>query len=259
MPGPHAVPAGYQVIALDRVDSTSDEAKRRAAAAADGLVIIAGEQTAGRGRLGRSWCSPAGNLYFSLLVRPDLAAMEAPRYTFLAALAVADAVTQSLPAGASVRCKWPNDVLVGGRKVAGILLESATGGSGRVDWLIVGIGINLCSHPPDGEVIYPATDLRAEGAVPVEPMVVLARCLKAFDHWRRAWGEQDFPAIRRAWLDRAYGLEQPIAVRLDGEVVSGTFDGLDSGGALLVKTAVGQRVVTAGDVCLPAPQPSNRG
>jgi BirA family biotin operon repressor/biotin-[acetyl-CoA-carboxylase] ligase len=250
-----AVPAGYQVATLERIDSTNLELKRRAVAgAADGLVVTAREQSAGRGRQGRTWISPPGNLYFSLLLRPDAPPAVVPQFTFVAALAVADAVAQILGSNAAVRCKWPNDVLVRGRKVAGILLESAIAGSSRVEWLIVGIGVNLLSHPPDAEVIYPASDLASEGTPIPQPAAVLARCLEAFDRWRRLWQGQGFTPVREAWRDRAYGLGRPVTIRLEEETVTGVFVDLDESGAMRLATDHGNRLITAGDVC-PTPQP----
>lgn len=246
-----AVPAGYRVVALDCVDSTNDELKRRTGAgAAAGTVVWARTQTKGRGRGQRQWQSPVGNLYVSILLRPDCPAAHGAQATFVAALATADAVAASLPAGSAITCKWPNDVLVHGRKVAGILLESGLAPSGRLDWLIVGIGINVAWHPADGEqLLYPATSLRAQGALDVNAEAVLSALIVAFERWRAIWVEDGFAAVRAAWRARAHGLGRPIAVGLDGERVEGVFADLDAGGALLVATADGHmRTILAGDV-----------
>ena len=143
---PAALPQGYALIALDEAGSTNDEAKARAAAGApDGTVVWARQQRAGRGRRGRDWVSPPGNLYVSVILRPACEARHVAQLSFVAALAVLDLVDGPLPGRA--RCKWPNDILVDGAKVAGILLESALEPGGRVDWVVLGIGVNLASHP----------------------------------------------------------------------------------------------------------------
>ena len=125
------------------------------------------EQTAGRGRRGRRWSSPPGNLYASLILRPDAAPDRAAQLGFVAALAVADALRELAPELGEPACKWPNDILVGGHKIAGILLESEMGEGQNLAFLIVGVGINLVSAPPDAE--YPATSIAGEGRPPPAP------------------------------------------------------------------------------------------
>lgn len=239
----------FKLIALDEVDSTSTMAKRLCAAdALHGTLVWALRQTAGRGRLGRTWISPPGNLYLSLILRPDADAARAAGLAFAAAVAVAEAVEDLLANGAPVRCKWPNDVLVGGRKIAGILLESATTAGGLLEWVVIGIGLNVASHPPDSETMYPATSLEAEGAVGVgveQALSVLCRCL---DRRLRCWADEGFAAIRAAWLDRAHALGERIAIRCGEEALSGIFRALDEDGALILDHGGTIRRVTAGDV-----------
>ena len=159
------LPDGWRLVALDSVGSTNDEAARLAdAAAAEGTVVWAREQTGGRGRRGRSWASPVGNLYTSTILRPDCPAARAAELGFAAALAVADIV----PAGHAVRVKWPNDVLVDGGKVAGILLESAIAQTGAVQHVIAGIGINVGFAPQLPEMRYPGAALGAFGVGIIE-------------------------------------------------------------------------------------------
>jgi BirA family biotin operon repressor/biotin-[acetyl-CoA-carboxylase] ligase len=249
--------APFKLIVLDEVDSTSTVAKRLCAAdAEDRTLVWAVRQTAGRGRLGRTWISPAGNLYVSLILRPDGDATRATGLTFAAAVAVADAVEELLGGQAPVRCKWPNDVLASGRKVAGILLESSTSAAGLLDWVVIGIGINVASHPPDDETMYPATSLAAEGAAGVGVEHALNVLCRHLDLWLRRWAEERFPAVRRAWLDRAHGLGAAIAVRAGDEaVLEGFFRGLDEDGALILDQAGVRRRITAGDV-LPGQAPA---
>ena len=150
------LPDGWRLVALDSVGSTNDEAARLAdAGAPEGTVVWAREQTGGRGRRGRAWASPVGNLYTSTILRPDCPAARAAELGFVSALAVADIV----PPGRAVRVKWPNDVLVDGGKIAGILLESAIAQTGAVQHVIAGIGINVGFAPQLPEMRYPGAAL----------------------------------------------------------------------------------------------------
>ncbi len=224
------LPEGFHLVALDRTGSTNEEAKRRAeAGAADRTVVWAREQTAGKGRRERVWRSGAGNLSFSLLLRPEKPLDEVMQCSFVAANAVADAVAGFLGEGAWVACKWPNDVLVGGNKTAGILLEAGAMGGTGMDWLVIGIGVNVAEHPTDTE--YPATSLAAEGGDGLDAVQVLeAVCLELADGLA-LWQVEGFRPVRGAWLERAHGLGGPITVRLEKETIEGTFADLDTDGA----------------------------
>ena len=244
---PAALPQSYTLIALDEAGSTNDEAKARAAAgAAEGTVVRAGRQRAGRGRRGRLWDSPPGNLYCSVLLRPACEARRVAQLSFVAALAVLDLVDGPLPGRA--RCKWPNDILVDGGKVAGILLESALGSDGRVDWVVLGIGVNLVGHPGlEGPI--PSTSLVAAGAPALAPEDALPLLLAALTRRRSAWESEGFAAVRRAWLARAHGLGGPVTVASGRETLAGTFEGLDEEGALMLARAGDASVsIAAGDV-----------
>lgn len=242
-----ALPAGYDLIALPEVDSTNAEAMRRARAGApDRTVVWALEQTGGRGRRGRPWRTGPGNLACSVLLRPDVAANVAAQLGFAAALAIADMAATLLP-DASVRVKWPNDVLVDGRKLSGILIESMAGSGGRVEWVVVGMGVNLVSHPPDSET--PATDLAAAGAPDVLPAQALSLLVTRFEHWLDAWRGGGFEALRPAWIERAWRLGETIRVRLERETMEGRFAGLDRDGVLVLELSSGiKRHVAAGEV-----------
>jgi BirA family biotin operon repressor/biotin-[acetyl-CoA-carboxylase] ligase len=246
-----ALPAGWVLDARLSVGSTNEEAKALARAGArEGAVVWALEQTAGRGRRGRSWASPSGNLYLSLVLRPEGRPSEAAGAGLAAAVAAAKTVSSLLPEGAAVALKWPNDVLVGGRKLAGILPEAAVLPDGRVEWVVLGIGVNLVSHP--AETPYPATNLAAEGSGPVAIETALERLAQAFDHWLRRWREEGFGPIRSAWLALALGLGQPIEVRLESGTMAGRFVDLDGEGALLLEIENGhRRRVAAGEVFFP--------
>lgn len=241
------LPAGIRLVALDDIDSTNSEAVRRAEAGAeDGLLIWAGAQSAGRGRRGRGFVSPRGNVFSSLLLRPDCPASVAAQVSFLAALAVAETAAAVLPAGVEVACKWPNDVLVRRRKVSGILVESRARQGGSVEWLIIGTGINVAHHPADTET--PATSLNREGAAAGREDV-LVRYVTALVDWLAVWRGEGFGPARAAWLARADGLGRAIRVRLSDHTYEGVFEGLDADGALVLAEADGnRRRVTAGEV-----------
>jgi BirA family biotin operon repressor/biotin-[acetyl-CoA-carboxylase] ligase len=240
------LPSFYRLVGHERITSTSDEAKSLAAAGAPaGTLVWARTQSAGRGRQGREWVSPPGNLYASLILRPAVPAAIAAQLSFVAALAVGDACLAQAP-DAAIALKWPNDVLLAGRKLAGILLESHASLAGTLDWLVVGIGINLATYPV--EVDYPATALSATGA-DAAPETVLAALAEAFLVWYQCWRDgAGFATIRSAWLARAHGLGKPVRVRLPGATLEGVFAGLDTDGALLLDSAAGQRRIAAGEV-----------
>ena len=229
----------FDIRRLPITASTNDDAKLAAeAGAAEGLVIWALEQKAGRGRQGRQWESPAGNLYASLLLRPPTARMEWGRYSFVAALAIDDCVRGFFP-HSLVELKWPNDVLVGGKKISGILLESGE------DFLVVGMGLNVL-HSPENP-LYPATSLSAEQAAPPPLEDILTNFLKAFSAWYDLMNVEGFAPIRAAWL--AHARKGTVRVRLDQGEIQGQFVDLDENGALRLLLADGtEKSVNTGDV-----------
>jgi len=233
---------------LESVDSTNEEAKRRARAGEAGPVWIAARrQTAGRGRRGRAWEGMDGNLFATGLYTLKTDPARAAQLSFAAALAVAE-VCESVIDRERIRVKWPNDVLVGGRKIAGILLESGTTPGGDL-WLATGIGINLAAHPSDTD--RPATSLKAEGAS-LAPETALDRLVDAFERWRAVWAGDSFAGLRGPWITRAYGIGEPCEVRLEGETLKGIFADLAPDGALRLDLPGGQRrMITAGDVFFP--------
>lgn len=243
----------FRIEQVEETDSTNEACRLRALAGEPaGLVIRADRQSAGRGRRGRSWSSPSGNLYASLLLRPQRPISEAAALGFVAVIAVGDAVESLLPPSAEVRHKWPNDLLVNGRKVSGVLLETQAGPDGRPDFLVLGIGVNLADHPAGTS--YPATDLRAEGAGLIAPQALLERLLAAFSPLYDVWEAEGFGALLPAWRRRAAGLGERIEVRLEREAVSGIFRDLAPDGTLLLALADGsERRISAGDVYFPNP------
>ncbi len=240
--------APYRLIALDAVNSTNEYARNLAADTRDDHVVVwARRQTAGRGRYGRAWESPPGNLYCSVLLRPACDIAKAAQLSFLTAVALAEVVQDLVGQDRAVGCKWPNDILVDGAKIAGILLESQASGE-VLNSVVVGTGVNVTAHPPDDAVETGATSLHAmETNVPAER--VLERYVANFAQWLGVWTEKGFDPVRSRWLDFAVGMGRPIRVRLANETIHGTFEGLDETGGLVVDTGQGgRRVITAGDV-----------
>lgn len=249
MPATPELPPGYRLHAHDTLDSTNEEATRLARDGAPaGTVVWALKQTAGRGRAGRNWASDPGNLLFSLLLRPEMGPAVAAQLSFVAALAVGEAVAEVLPRGVDLRYKWPNDLLLDGRKVAGILLESAGATGCGLNWLIIGWGLNIASFP-ETTAGYPATSLADVGVTGVGPGDMLARVVRRFDLWQTRWRTEGLAAVRGAWLERAARVGEEITVRLPRDRLVGRFRGLDEDGALILDLTDGtSRTITAGDV-----------
>jgi len=240
------LPSPFRVIAYEAVGSTNDELKRVARAGeSEGLIIRADRQTSGRGRRGRVWASPPGNLYSSTLLRPRCRPAEAAQLGFVAALAVAAAIGE-LASAVTISCKWPNDLLANGKKVAGILLESEMVAGDRPDFVILGVGVNLASSP--AETSYPATSLAQEEAGEIAPATMLTAFIGRLAEWLKVWREGGFAPIREAWLARAIGLGEPIRVRLERGTLDGRFLDLDDDGALLLDSAGGRRRIAAGEI-----------
>jgi BirA family transcriptional regulator, biotin operon repressor / biotin---[acetyl-CoA-carboxylase] ligase len=241
-----ALPHPFRLVAYETIGSTNDELKRLAReGAGEGLVIIAERQTAGRGRRGRTWVSPTGNLYSSTLVRPNCRASMAAQLGFVAALGVAGAIGELAP-HVNLRCKWPNDLLANGKKVSGILLETEMAAGELPDFVILGIGVNLASSPR--ETPYPASSLADEGAPGVTPPMMAGALIRHFATWLARWRKDGFGPIREAWLARAMGLGEPIQVRLERDTLAGRFLDLDDDGALLLGLPEGSRRIAAGEI-----------
>jgi len=243
------IPSAYTLIKLDCVDSTNAEAKRQAilgeVAAPDGTLVWAKEQTEGRGRRMRTWFSPPGNLYCSLVLRPDITLKRAAEFSFIAALAMFDTLGSIGEAGHQVHLKWPNDILLNQRKVAGLLLETESKDGKIPDWIILGFGLNIAVFPSDSE--FPATSLQAEGWVVTEIDALEYFC-RHFLKWTNIWLANGFPPIRKNWLWHTYGKGEEIEVHLEKKVLKGVFEDLDENGALIIKNADGLCKASAGDV-----------
>lgn len=240
-------PGGVDLIEFAEIDSTNAEARRMAEAGHKGPVWIRSDvQSAGRGRRGRSWVSPEGNLFATLLVRPNASPADAALLSFVAALAVAETLDAYVDTD-RVRLKWPNDVQLDGKKTCGTLLESAAGAGGQVDWLAVGIGINLASHPLLDDPVTTSLG-EAMGSPAPPPQEALTHLARRFAAWFAIWQREGFAPVRKAWLARARGLGQPIIVNLPHERLEGLMGGIDESGALLLETEGGIRRISAGEV-----------
>jgi BirA family transcriptional regulator, biotin operon repressor / biotin---[acetyl-CoA-carboxylase] ligase len=224
----------------DRIGSTNDEAHRMAREGAPhGTVIHADEQTSGRGRLAHTWFSPPGNLYLSILLRTGQSAARSAELSFLAALAVADTVEALLPRQTRAVLKWPNDVLINGAKIAGILLEQAD------DATVLGIGLNVLEAPSN--LAYMATTIVANGgiaSVDGARDILLPRLAAHLADWQA----EGFAAIREKWLNRSYPIGAAIQAKAGGQSISGHFAGLDMDGALLLDTPQGRQRIVAGEI-----------
>jgi len=234
----------FDVCHLSSTDSTNSVAVTAAEAGRpEGYVVCAAQQTGGRGRLGRTWESPEGNLYASILLRPRCSMQEACYYSFVAAMAVYDAIAL-VRGDTDLQLKWPNDVLIDGQKISGILIETAPVQEGVIDWLVMGVGINVSSSPDNTP--YPTTNLAKEGA-DVSVASLLEAFLGALERWHSTLKHDGFGPVRRAWLADAKRGE--VSVKLPSETLAGQFAGLDPTGGLILRLADGsERVIQAGDV-----------
>ena len=238
------------ILLLDQTDSTNADARRRADAGETGpLWVVARRQTEGRGRRGRSWESQDGNLFSTLLQLTRKSPAEAAQVTFVAALAIADLLDAWAPASL-VTIKWPNDVMLAGRKASGVLVESGAHEAGGL-WLAVGIGVNLASAPEGTE--RPATalahHLRGDVTAPPKVEVAASKLAEAFDVWMTRWETLGFEPILDAWRARTAGLDGPAVARLGRETVEGRAEGVAPDGALKLRLADGSlRLISAGDV-----------
>jgi BirA family biotin operon repressor/biotin-[acetyl-CoA-carboxylase] ligase len=241
---------GQVLHCREEVSSTSDLAKELAeAGAAHGEVVIAERQTAGRGRRGRGWSSPPGkNLYFSVVLRPDLPPQRAAEITLVASVALCRAVRE---AGVAAGIKWPNDLVVGGRKLCGILTEMAADPD-RVQWVVLGVGVNLNARPEDfpDEFRAVATSLAAERGRPVPRALFTAAALSLLEEWLDRHAAEGFGPVREEWRALSDTLGRAVRVRVGDEEVEGVAEDVDEAGALLVRSGGGLRRVLSGDVTM---------
>lgn len=235
------IPPGFRLQSHEALPSTSDEVIRLAGEGEeDGLAVLAHRQTAGRGTQGRAWQGPSGNLHLSVLLRPHEPLRLATQWGFLAAVALADTLEPLLPDPALLALKWPNDVMLGGAKAAGILVETGADGAGGIDWVCLGIGVNLAQAPVvPGRV---TASLAGIGAVPPSPEAFAAALLTAIARRRAQRATAGFAPIRDAWLARGPTIDTDLAISRHGGEITGRFVGLAEDGGLLL--SVGGRITT---------------
>lgn len=238
---------GRPLLCLEETPSTSEVAFHMASegGAPHGQLVVAEAQTKGRGRLGRSWISPGGvNLYFSLVLRPALDPARAPELALVAGVALAEALSDF---GAPARIKWPNDVEIGGRKVAGILAEMSAVPE-RLLFAVLGVGINVNADPLPNEIASIATSLKRELGRPVSRPRVLSAALGGLEDWLDRHEDQGFAPVRERWRELSSTLGNAVDVEVEGRVLSGEAIDIDEGGALLIRTPQGVQRVLVGDV-----------
>jgi BirA family biotin operon repressor/biotin-[acetyl-CoA-carboxylase] ligase len=254
--GPRAASLGYRLAAFESIGSTNAEALARARAGEGGSIwFVTSEQTAGRGRRHRPWIAPRGNLASSILEVVDVPPALAATLGFVAGLALEETLRKvsveaalRSPGSAHMKfsLKWPNDVLAGQRKLAGILLEAEAVPGDRLA-VVIGIGTNIVAAPEG--MPTPATSLAALG-VHVGAEELFAALSDSWVEFRTLWdGGCGFGAIRKLWLERAAGLGQMVSIQAGGTTIEGTFDTIDDTGCMIVRTTDGRRVpISAGDV-----------
>lgn len=257
--GPQDWPEDVARHILPRVDSTNAEAMRLAPTLSGPAWIMARQQVAGRGRRGRGWEMPAGNFAATLVMRPNGSPADASLYSFVAALALHEALSAVCGPTARLAIKWPNDVLLNGGKVAGILLESA-GSGGQVAALAVGIGVNLAAAP-DASLLeagaVKAVSVAAETGHRVTPDEFLDLLAPAFARWAAQLTTYGFGPIRTAWTARAARLGETITARTAQTTRTGRLNGIDDSGALILTTAAGREIIPAADIFFD--DPSRKG
>lgn len=243
---PPGWPEGVARVVLNEVDSTNAEGARRAAELTGPTWILARRQLAGRGRRGRAWHDPDGNFAATLVMRPDGGPADAALRSFVAALALHDALVAATGRASAFALKWPNDVLLNGGKVAGILLEALADRS-----LLVGIGVNLRAAPPieaqDGAAAPPVA-LLAETGTRIAPEPFLDLLAPSVAQWDARLRDYGFDPLRHAFLDRAARRGETVTARTGRETITGTFSDLDPSGAIVLTTGRGPVKITAAEI-----------
>lgn len=235
--------AGDELVHCASIDSTMEEARRRfMPGLAHRVWIVADEQTAGRGRQGRAWVSPPGNLHMTLLLPTATPVRDQPKLGFAAGVALAGAAGSLVRPGVPVAIKWPNDLLIDGAKASGLLLEGHGGGVA----VAIGIGVNVTGHPPD--LPYAATHLRAHGPEVTRQALFRALSIALTEELSVFAEGRGFPLTRQRWLARAAHLGQRISVRQEDGMLHGLFEGIEEDGQLRLSTGDGLRRIAAGDV-----------
>lgn len=246
------IPPVWRLQVHEAIGSTSDHCAALAAAGEPaGLAVLALRQTSGRGSRGRGWQSPIGNLSLSVLLRPSGTLSDAAGWPLLTGIAVADAICPLLPDRTALTLKWPNDVLLRGRKLAGILIDTALDPAGGLRWLVIGLGANLAVAPEvPGRVTACLSD---EGVAPPPPEPFARDLLDRLAHWHSVLSRDGFSSIREAWLARAHPVGTALTVAFADQRIAGEFAGLSPEGHLLLRTPAGVRSFSTGEVLFSPP------
>lgn len=236
----------FHLLSYQEIDSTNEEAKRLAVGGAShGAFIWGKQQTSGKGRSGREWVSKQGNLFVSVLLCPDVSLKHYQEVSFVAALAVKEMLEPIVGRDYELSLKWPNDVMLDGKKVAGILLESVK--IDNKDWLIVGVGLNVDSFPKD--VRYPATCLTQAGVQIISAKIALSRFIHHFVGRYDMWMKEGFAPVRDAWCESGYRFGKPVSMQSGDERIDGIFVDISAEGTMMVETAKGDmREIQAGEM-----------
>jgi BirA family biotin operon repressor/biotin-[acetyl-CoA-carboxylase] ligase len=254
--GEKASAAGYRLQQFAALGSTNDEAMSRLAGSTGKewgdpgrLWIVADEQSRGRGRFGREWRSPPGNLYASLLLVDPAPPPLSAQLGFVAGVALASALQAILGGDERLKLKWPNDALYNGAKLSGLLLEGASRPNGLFG-CVIGFGVNCQSSP--GDAPYPTASLQSIGVASADRETLFSELSDAVADWLEIWGRgENFAAVRAAWLDHAGGIGGPVRVSRNNSVLDGIFRGVDGQGRMLLERPDGVvEIVEAGDVAL---------
>ena len=232
--------AFWRLEIFESIGSTSDFCRERALRGEpEGLAALAGWQTAGRGSRGREWLSERGNLFLSVLLRPESSARDAGQWALLAGVAVAEALDRR-----DIALKWPNDILRDGKKLGGILIETQANSLGRIEFVVIGIGLNLRASP-----MIEGRDLAALTDPPV-PEVMAQAILQRLGHWRQI---HDWRAVRNAWQHHALPVGTAMTLRQAGRTVAGKFAGLAEDASLLLEIDGRVQTFASGEIWLPEP------
>ena len=240
---------GRKIFSFESIDSTNDCAKALGGCGApEGVVVIAEEQTAGKGRLGRAWITrPHENLTFSILLKPDLGVENLSLFPFFAAVSVAAAVERLT--GLKVECKWPNDLLLSGKKFAGILLEGSIK-QNAIEYVIIGIGINVNQQVFPSELSSLATSLTLETKSHINREKLFRETLVQLEWHYKEIAAKGMNSVMPGWLERSTMLNQPVSVLLQGETITGVMRGLSAEGGLVLAVDGAERTVHAGDTTI---------
>ncbi len=242
------LPKGFDLQLFLSIDSTNMEAARKIELGAKGgLWIKAEEQSNGRGRGDRMWISKPGNLYASLIYEIGENIRDAGHLSFITALAVRDTIIECIP-NKNIKCKWPNDILVSGKKISGILLESGPNKTEGINYIIIGVGINIDHHPK--LTSYEATHINEQTKQKCSHSEVFTMLAERMNYWLLFWKEKGFDPIRESWLGSAIGIGEEIIVKTMSNQLIGRFVGLERDGALMLEVDGKIKTIHSGDVFL---------